>query len=679
MDAQRGLLRAVLGGNRVLDRLPGAVLLSVPKGNKGPRLHGWEKTLPEVMHNAGHLRTLEEGNIGVLLGRVSGGLCALDFDVDADADAFLAVNPPLAASFRSRGKRGCQVWLRLVGEFPASENVKDATGRKTCELRADGRQSIVAGVHPDGMEYTWPVDAPPLTLPFAEVAWPEGWQASWLPDPGLEAERQLIAEHGEPFTVSDRGKLSLNTLYHVARFARSGDTPFEPGEGQFYGYDPELGLWRRRTEAAIKIDLAEALKEYADRQGERPRQQLINARTAQTLGGLAGLLQGVVEEAGALNREHGIVHVGNGMLHLNTPTPELRPFAPEYRSRNVAPVAYDPAAKCPRFERELLASALDPADVSLVQRHFGACLLGGNLAQKLLILTGTAGGGKSTLLEILEKILGLENVGQLRTEHLAERFEIARFVGKLLLTGKDVPGRFLEESGAHALKALVGHDLLDGERKGSNTSFPVRGDFSVVITCNSRLRVRLDGDAEAWRRRLLIVRYERPKPERPERDFADRLLATEGAGILRWLVDGARAHLAELREYGDYRLTNIQRQRVNSLLAESDSVREFIRQRTESRHGEDVTSYELAEAYAAYCDGQGWEQLPNGRYHPHSGHHRFASRVSRPCRPPGSAARVPRANLVRRAFAAQPGEPPTDNAPSPGGDERAGGWLPRWT
>ena len=163
------------------------------------------------------------------------------------------------------------------------------------------------------------------------------------------------------------------------------------------------------------------------------------------------------------------------------------------------------------------------------------------------------------------------------------------------------------------MKALVGHDLLDAERKGSNASCPVRGDFGVVITCNSRLRVRLDGDADAWRRRLLIVRYERPKPERPERDFANRLLQEEGAGILRWMVDGAGAHLAELAECGDFRLSAHQRQRVNSLLAESDSVREFVRQGTEACPGADVTVYELAEGYAAYCDTMGWEQMPTRR------------------------------------------------------------------
>ena len=598
-------------------RLPGVLLLAAARGKKNPTLREWQNIQPKAMDDPVYLDSLNHGgNLGVLLGPVSGGLIALDFDRQEDADAFEARNPHLAGTFRTCGARGCQMWFYIRGEVPASGDLKDATGRKVCEVRSAGRQSIVWGIHPDGQAYRWLVDAPPAEIAFDEFSWPEGWVLpgqSEPEDPALIAERKLIVEHGEPFTRSEKGKLTLNSMYFVARFARPGDVIYEPGEGRFYAYHTDTGLWRHCTEAALKVAFADMLKEYAATLPEAERSQIINARTERTLAGLLALLQGYAEQRDAFRRQPGVIHVANGMLHIGGDKPELRPFDLCYRSRNMVPVAYDPVADCPRFKRELLTAALDPDDVSLIQRHFGACMSGGNRAQKILVATGTAGGGKSTLVEILERQLGIENVGQLRTEHLAERFEIARFVGRTLLCGKDVPGRFLEESGAHALKALVGHDLLDGERKGSNASFPVRGDFGVVITCNSRLRVRLDGDADAWRRRLLIVKYERPKPERPERNFADVLLAEEGSGILRWMVEGARLHMAELAECGDFRLTLRQRQRVDALLAESDSVREFIRHRVEACDGADVAVFELIEAYTAFCDEMGWEPLSSRR------------------------------------------------------------------
>lgn len=73
-----------------------------------------------------------------------GGLCALDFDQDEDLAAFLAVNPALAATTRSRGSRGGMVWLRVAGEFPASCTTKHF------EWRANGRLSTIYGRHPKG-------------------------------------------------------------------------------------------------------------------------------------------------------------------------------------------------------------------------------------------------------------------------------------------------------------------------------------------------------------------------------------------------------------------------------------------------------------------------------------------------------------------------------------------------
>jgi len=85
-----------------------------------------------------------------------------------------------------------------------------------------------------------------------------------------------------------------------------------------------------------------------------------------------------------------------------------------------------------------------------------------------VLLVGTPGGGKSTLLEVIEAVVGPSNVVELRTDFLADRFEIARFLRKTMLSGKDVPGNFLETAGAQMLKKLVGHDLLSAERKNSN-------------------------------------------------------------------------------------------------------------------------------------------------------------------------------------------------------------------
>ena len=81
----------------------------------------------------------------------------------------------------------------------------------------------------------------------------------------------------------------------------------------------------------------------------------------------------------------------------------------------------------------------------LILRYFGNILLGGNKAEGILLLVGEGSTSKSTLCEVIELLLGRVNFIELRTKFLHERFEICRYAGKLLLSGKDVPGTFLQE------------------------------------------------------------------------------------------------------------------------------------------------------------------------------------------------------------------------------------------
>jgi putative DNA primase/helicase len=174
----------------------------------------------------------------------------------------------------------------------------------------------------------------------------------------------------------------------------------------------------------------------------------------------------------------------------------------------------------------------------------------------------------------------------------------------------NVPGNFLMCKGASVLKQLVGGDPLSAEGKGLNGDFAMFGTFNIVMTCNARLRIRLEEDAGAWRRRLLIVRYEKPPPAKRILDFHNILLREEGSGILRWALCGFIKLQAEFAATGDFALTKTQQERVNSLLAESDSLRLFVQQGIERHEYGDVTAAEFQQAYAEFCADKGWNALP---------------------------------------------------------------------
>ena len=88
------------------------------------------------------------------------------------------------------------------------------------------------------------------------------------------------------------------------------------------------------------------------------------------------------------------------------------------------------------------------------------------------------------------------------------------------------------------------------------------------------------------------------------------LLREEGSGILRWALAGFVKLQAEFAERGDFALTDAQRGRVDSLLAESDSLRLFVKERMARHEYGDVTTSEIQQAYAEFCADKGWNALP---------------------------------------------------------------------
>jgi P4 family phage/plasmid primase-like protien len=545
-----------------------------------------------------------EFNIAVYLGQMSGGLCALDFDQDEDLAAFLAVNPVLATTTRSRGSRGGMVWLRVTSEFPASCTTKHF------EWRANGRLSTIFGRHPKGMDYTILVEAAPVAVLFADVQWPAGWELPWVGAAERDAAEALAREYGQPFYTNKDGKVNgINERYWAALYARENRVLYDPDEKNFYLYCERTGLWETVTPENIRETISCRILEISrEAQQFTLEIQITQAR----LNAVVSALKGIVERRGAFKVKQRFIHVANGVIRFADDGDILfGGFQPDDYSRNQSPFAFDAAAECPRFLKELIHPAVEPDDADLLQRWAGLALFGYNLPQRFLILDGTPNGGKGTLVRIIQALVGLNNTYQLRTECLYERFETYRYRGKTLLIGPDVRGDFLMQPGASMLKVLVGGDPISAEGKGLNGDFQMFGTFNIVVTCNSRLRVRLEDDAGAWRRRLLVVRYEKPPPTKRILDFDHVLLREEGSGILRWALAGFVKLQAEFAEIGDFNLTDAQRGRVDSLLAESDSLRLFVKERMERQEYGDVTTNEIGQAYSEFCADKGWNALPS--------------------------------------------------------------------
>ena len=430
-------------------------------------------------------------------------------------------------------------------------------------------------------------------------------EAKRLEDPYL----QLTKEYGEPYEIrlNDRGivsKVIYSPTWNAYFLMENHHLVFEPTEDSFYAYNPANGLWELCSVAGVQEMLTKDLRSYWSKYHASELHTLqFHLKVANLREGVE-MLRGKVERPGFFKRSgKPVIHVRNGMLDLESMT--LKPFSPDYHSRNQVPLDFNPDADCPRFINELLAPALDDDSIAVFQKYAGQILLGMNASQQFLLLEGTAGGGKGTLVDILKRVIGDANVAELRTKHLDERFEYANYVGKTLLIGSDVPGNFLQRAGAEAIKKLTGGDPIDAEFKHANRHCLLRGEFCIIVTSNNDLHVRLDGDSDAWRRRLILLCFVNPAPAKPIDNFAARLFNEEGEGILNWMVHGAVAFLEELKEHGRIHLPPALQDLADKLLYNSDSVHSFVADKVVQKCGESLLAANVFPEYVTYCNTNG--------------------------------------------------------------------------
>jgi putative DNA primase/helicase len=209
-------------------------------------------------------------------------------------------------------------------------------------------------------------------------------------------------------------------------------------------------------------------------------------------------------------------------------------------------VAYDPHAQAPRFEAFMQRIMPDAEIRRFLQRSFGLAMTA-RMEQRIWFLYGHGANGKSSLIDLMAKILG----------DYSATAKIETLTGQTKRGGADATPDLIPLMGARMVRASEpeqGERLKEGlikEMTGGEAMLiralhsdfiEVRPVFKLFISGNHKPEIRGTDDG-IWRR-VLMVPFKEQIPEK-ERDihFGEKLYKAEAAGILNWMIDGLISYL----------------------------------------------------------------------------------------------------------------------------------------
>jgi putative DNA primase/helicase len=294
--------------------------------------------------------------------------------------------------------------------------------------------------------------------------------------------------------------------------------------------------------------------------------------------------------------EHKIV-LQNGILNLDTL--ELQGHTPEWLALTKFPVNFKKDAKCPKILK-FISEVARSDDIPLLQEWAGYNLwIFGYPAQKAMLLVGDGGNGKSTLIGIIEYMVGKENRSAVSLHELEEnRFARHDLYGKAANLYPDLPDKDLKSTGI--FKMLTGGDPIRAEDKNVK-AFTYHNVAKLTFSCNAVPRV--PEDSVAYFRRWLIVEfpYSFEGSNSEDKDLKEKLIndAEEMSGFLNWALDG----LQRLRSNGWHFSNGKTVETVREdYIVRSDPYRAFVMHCVHEDPNGQVKKDDLFQAYRDHCE-----------------------------------------------------------------------------
>lgn len=287
------------------------------------------------------------------------------------------------------------------------------------------------------------------------------------------------------------------------------------------------------------------------------------------------------------------IHVANGTYFMDGHFLSKKTYC-----NNRLAASYRQDSPKPEKWLRFLSELLESEDIPTLQEYLGYCLLPTTKAQKMLLLIGKGGEGKSRIGLVMRSILGdsMNTTSIQKVEN--NRFSRADLENKLLMVDDDMDMSALPKT--NYIKSIVTAECkMDMERKGVQS---YQSQLYVRFLCfgNGALTALHDQSDGFFRRQIVLTTKDRPA-DREDDPFLVEKLVAERDSIFLWCLEGLHRLIAN-----NYRFTISPKtqENVETVRRSSNNVVEFLQSEGYIRFRADyeASSKSIYEAYKLWCE-----------------------------------------------------------------------------
>jgi len=421
---------------------------------------------------------------------------------------------------------------------------------------------------------------------------------SFKPNPKLSKEDAKPIQSQLEDLQSKVSKFKLNqkhfivgTVHHILETAKKCNWGLCKNLGFVYVFNGEF--WKPLEEDDLKTFLSKAAKKAGVQKVDALHYEFVDKLNKQFLLH-AHLPNPKGSDEYLINLQNGTFKISNGKF-------VLKDFDRNDFLKYQLPFAYDPEATAPTFLRFIDEVLPDPERQMVLAEFFGHLFTNIKLEKALLCFGGGA-NGKSVFFEIINAMLGSENVSNYSLQSLTEEkgYHRAMLANKLINYASEISGK---------LKTDLFKGLASGEKVEARHIYkqPFIIENYARLAFNTNELPREVEHTEGYFRRFLIVPFDVTIPvEKRDPDLPNKIIKNELAGVFNWVLEGLN-RVIENKKFTPCKASD---EVLKQFKYESDSAKQFLEEYNYTPCPEGKVHQKfLYSEYRQFCIGDGMQPL----------------------------------------------------------------------